>query len=1377
MSTLEERLKELERYPVRTNQPVIEASTEYVSYEIGSFSNPLLFADRNGFQTRFAKEAETIARLQNILHDGEYFVHTLYTYRSISRALPQVKPDTPDKAMLYRKMFDVLIPETQKIRDFLQFHLSTVSAVSQIVVDVVVAEKNKEIPSDSLLDILIQVFDMILKLDALKNMKAAISNDYAAIKRAAQFMDRTNLDPNIVNFLDPKSEENQQIFNFNLSNSIISGLREELSKNSGFDDVVTLILERCANNFESERFLFCDEKYCFLRVIVLVIYLIDKIPNVYKKLPVSRIIKLFKQYPCVPLYGDMTFTIKTILKSCPNLGDEWQLLPKDEEKLAREKFLLIYKLPQIRRDFSNFTTRFTLLTNKIKNHQKINNTSAVLDPMRVEAKQLSEQGIKLIALWTTNVLEQAAWKFSHPAETTKIEAENPGLIEARTQEINDKLKDNKDNAGSLASPTDPDSENGKRSIIKDYERVVRFNYTAEERAALVDTIAIIKGLEGIMLKYTSLLAPLIRRQIHVELQEFAQVTLFDMLARTKEKKRPVHQTVLELRNIAADWLNGSAPQVSDKKKKESAPKSEHPVRHVGPSSTQLHMIRSIISTLISDRAPGMTKSGFFGATDFSDKQVEQMQSFYDRSTNWNHLLNYNATLRRCSDLADLWYREFYLEISKEIQFPIEMSLPWILTEDILEKGNTTLMESIIYPINLYNDAAYRALFTLQRRFLYDEVEAEVNLVFDQLVYKLSEQIYSYYKMLASNILLDTQFRTSIEKMQKGSGPGRFDVPKSRFDVLLRQKHINILGRYIDLNALLAQRLNISLRENIHKAIQKFESSPLSSVVELENNLLAIRICRDLLKEHDLNVDSYESIFSDVNESTSMVSFEGRIARHVTEELIMDLFATHVFNTTTERLVPAKITYISEDSYERDKAPRIPIHYQFATKSLNNAFNHIHEQYKRFIGRDHIASMLRLVGNSSMALVIETCVAFIMDKVNHDLSPFVAALMEAIPPKITLQSSAYKLRGVYGYFRYLFRDFVEYDELKPGVFQAFRVVGNAIAFIHLLDLCGASHELISHIQSCSFLGMKPLSKQGKEKRDLHLNSEHYGDANGAHVSNLSGDMEDFLKLAQPSDLFIRSDIPSETPLVKAMNDLKIESPAVCGDLKEQATRAAALYQFKRGPHSLLKMLMGRLSTCLDGLRSGWKGDRPADRLQKLDASKEFYRLWGILQFVFCLPEGDTETKNEDMKGFELFGDGFFWAGCSIVYLFDQQLRFDAFNFSDHVLNISVSDQDGIDDMKEFLRVSREVRLLNDRIFNTLRAVFPMKDAPVEMFEAPITEDFARVKIVSSVTVENTSDPVSARQSVSFRKTQSVIGRSESTSSPVAPTMDIPPPPPL
>ncbi len=53
------------------------------------------------------------------------------------------------------------------------------------------------------------------------------------------------------------------------------------------------------------------------------------------------------------------------------------------------------------------------------------------------------------------------------------------------------------------------------------------------------------------------------------------------------------------------------------------------------------------------------------------------------------------------------------------------------------------MECVLYPLDLYNDSAFYALNVFKKQFLYDEVEAEVNLCFDQFVYKLSDQVSIY----------------------------------------------------------------------------------------------------------------------------------------------------------------------------------------------------------------------------------------------------------------------------------------------------------------------------------------------------------------------------------------------------------------------------------------------------------------------------------------------------------------------------------------------------------------------------------------------------------------------------------------------------------
>ena len=54
-----------------------------------------------------------------------------------------------------------------------------------------------------------------------------------------------------------------------------------------------------------------------------------------------------------------------------------------------------------------------------------------------------------------------------------------------------------------------------------------------------------------------------------------------------------------------------------------------------------------------------------------------------------------------------------------------MSLPWILTEHLLTSADPSYIESVLYPMDLYNDSAQYALTGFKKQFLYDEIEAVI----------------------------------------------------------------------------------------------------------------------------------------------------------------------------------------------------------------------------------------------------------------------------------------------------------------------------------------------------------------------------------------------------------------------------------------------------------------------------------------------------------------------------------------------------------------------------------------------------------------------------------------------------------------------------
>lgn len=67
----------------------------------------------------------------------------------------------------------------------------------------------------------------------------------------------------------------------------------------------------------------------------------------------------------------------------------------------------------------------------------------------------------------------------------------------------------------------------------------RYNYSSNEKFALIEVIAMIKGLQLLMSRMESVFMDAIRRHIFAELQDFVQVRLRDILRKAIKKKSDV----------------------------------------------------------------------------------------------------------------------------------------------------------------------------------------------------------------------------------------------------------------------------------------------------------------------------------------------------------------------------------------------------------------------------------------------------------------------------------------------------------------------------------------------------------------------------------------------------------------------------------------------------------------------------------------------------------------------------------------------------------------------------------------------------------------------------------------------------------------------
>ncbi|XP_044741705.1 cytoplasmic FMR1-interacting protein [Chrysoperla carnea] len=1235
----------LDELTLPDEQPCIEAQPCSVVYQANFDTN---FEDRNGFVTGIAKyieEATVHASLNELLEEGQEHAVMLYTWRCCSRAIPQPKSnEQPNRVEIYEKTVEVLAPEVNKLLNFMYFQRKAIDRFSAEVKRLCHAEKRKDFVSEAYLLTLGKFINMFAVLDELKNMKSSVKNDYSTYRRAAQFL-KVMSDSQTL-------QESQNLSMFLATqNKIRDTVKENLEKVPGYEDLLADVVNICVHMYESKMYLTPSEKHMLVKVMGFGLFLMDSdLCNINKldqkkKLRLDRIDRIFKNLEVVPLFGDMQIAPFNYIKRSKHFDpSKWPL--SSSTTISPQADLMVH-LPQIREDHVMYISELARYSNEVTTTYKESGT----DAENRETAELALRGLQLLSEWTSVVTELYSWKLLHPTDHHQ----------------------NKE--------CPPEAE--------EYERATRYNYTDEEKFALIEVIAMIKGLQVLMARMETVFTDAIRRHIYAELQDFVQLVLREPLRKAiKNKKDLIRSIIVSVRETCADWQRGVEPQqdpaLKGKKDTENGFGIKVPRRNVGPSSTQLYMVRTMLESLIADKSGGKRTL----RKDIDGQYLMQIDQFHKMSFYWNYLLSFSGSLQNCCDLSQLWYREFYLEMTmgrriqkctvrhhhneecsdlitmeKRIQFPIEMSMPWILTDHILKTKEPSMMEYVLYPLDLYNDSALYALTIFRKQFLYDEVEAEVNLCFDQFVYKLSEQIFAYYKQLAASIFLDKRFRVECVALGTYLQP----YPRAnRYETLLKQRHVQLLGRSIDLNKLITQRINADMQKSLDLAVSKFEAGDITGVVELNGLLEVNRLCHKLLSKW-LALDEFDAMFREANHN--VLAPYGRITLHVFWELNYDFLPNYIYNAATNRFIKCRGIQFAPQVH-RDKPPQMSHHYLWGTKPLNLAYTTQYNQYTGFVGPYHFHMMCKLLGYQGIAVVMEELLKIVKSLIQGNLLQFTKTLMEAMPKVCKLPRYDYGSPGVLGYYHAQLNDIVQYPDAKTELFHNFREFGNIILFCLLMEQALSQEEVCDLLHAAPFQNIlpRPFCKEGEkpETKQKRLEAKYAA-----------------LQIVPNIDKFGTA----KQAMIAREGDLLTRERLCCG-------------------LSIFEVVLNRLKTFLDD--PIWVGSPPVNGVLNVDECTEFHRLWSALQFVYCIPVGETEFTVE-----ELFGEGLHWAGCTMIVLLGQQRRFEALDFCYHILRIQrVDSKDqnvkGIH-LKRMVDRIRRFQVLNSQIFAVLNKFLKSGDA--------------------------------------------------------------------
>uniref|UniRef100_A0A8C7WN88 Cytoplasmic FMR1-interacting protein n=1 Tax=Oryzias sinensis TaxID=183150 RepID=A0A8C7WN88_9TELE len=1197
--TLEDALSNvdlLEELPLPDQQPCIEPPPSSIMYQANFDTN---FEDRNAFVTgiaRYIEQATVHSSMNEMLEEGHEYAVMLYTWRSCSRAIPQVKcNEQPNRVEIYEKTVEVLEPEVTKLMKFMYFQRKAIERFCSEVKRLCHAERRKDFVSEAYLLTLGKFINMFAVLDELKNMKCSVKNDHSAYKRAAQFLRK---------MADPQSIQESQNLSMFLANHnrITQCLHQQLEVIPGYEELLADIVNICVDYYENKMYLTPSEKHMLLKVCY----------GLW-----SAFMHCIFQLQVVPLFGDMQIELSRYIETSAHYEENKSKWTCTQSSISPQ-YNLCEQMVQIRDDHIRFISELA----RYSNSEVV--TGSGLDSQKSDEEyrelfDLALRGLQLLSKWSTHVMEVYSWKLVHPTDKF-CNKDCPGTAE-------------------------------------EYERATRYNYTSEEKFALVEVIAMIKGLQVLMGRMESVFNQAIRNTIYAALQDFAQMTLREPLRQAVRKKKNVLISVLQaIRKTVCDWEGAREPPNDPCLRGEKDPKGgfdiKVPRRAVGPSSTQVKHKHTRLLGVEGQRLRAV------GALDYpcACKQC------------FNLCLSCPEALQQCCDLSQLWFREFFLELTmgRRIQFPIEMSMPWILTDHILETKEPSMMEYVLYPLDLYNDSAYYALTKFKKQFLYDEIEAEVR----------SDGHQFHLQWLA-----DKRFRAEC----KNYGVIIPYPPSNRYETLLKQRHVQLLGRSIDLNRLITQRISAAMYKSLDHAISRFESEDLTSIVELEWLLEINRLTHRLLCKH-LTLDSFDAMFREANHNVSAPY--GRITLHVFWELNFDFLPNYCYNGSTNRFVRTAIPFTQEP--QRDKPANVQPYYLYGSKPLNIAYSHIYSSYRNFVGPPHFKTICRLLGYQGIAVVMEELLKIVKSLLQGTILQYVKTLIEVMPKICRLPRHEYGSPGILEFFHHQLKDIIEYAELKTDVFQSLREVGNAILFCLLIEQALSQEEVCDLLHAAPFQNILPrvYIKEGErlEVRMKRLEAKY-----------------------APLHL---------VPLIERLGTPQQIAIAREGDLLTKERLCCGL--------SMFEVILTRIRSFLqDGV---WRGPPPTNGVMHVDECMEFHRLWSAMQFVYCIPVGTHEFTAE-----QCFGDGLNWAGCAIIVLLGQQRRFDLFDFCYHLLK--VQRQDGKDEiiknvpLKKMADRIRKYQILNNEIFAILNKYMKAVETDsstvehVRCFQPPIHQSLA------------------------------------------------------
>jgi len=153
-----------------------------------------------------------------------------------------------------------------------------------------------------------------------------------------------------------------------------TALKTALDASVKDDDVLEDLAETCADLLEGRAYVYPETKHDLLKALAFALVLVDKEglekkkDHLFKnKKSMDRFVKLIKATPVVPLFGDVSTTLESILKKAKHMEPGKFSYDANDEAL-KKSYSILASLPEVREQYKSYVADFGVVMNEVWNH-------------------------------------------------------------------------------------------------------------------------------------------------------------------------------------------------------------------------------------------------------------------------------------------------------------------------------------------------------------------------------------------------------------------------------------------------------------------------------------------------------------------------------------------------------------------------------------------------------------------------------------------------------------------------------------------------------------------------------------------------------------------------------------------------------------------------------------------------------------------------------------------------------------------------------------------------------------------------------------------------------------------------------------------------